>query len=396
MSNPFDATASFLGYLFQCRWALLEALIRLRTEGSFTIALETLDDVVFDTAGKPIDLLQTKHHINRKGNLTDASEDLWKSMRIWIEGQTLGRWPLDTLHQLITTETAASGTIAFYLRPDRRDAVAARTRLDQVARTSESVANKAAYTAYLELSEVERLTLIERITVFDRSPGITDVGTRLEQELVHAAPRELVPSLVVRLEGWWFQRVVIHLASDRPDAIRSEELDAELDRLRPQFAEDNLPIDNDLLAIEIDQQAFTSHLFVTQLRLIDLLAKRIITAMRQYFRAKEQRSRWLREGFLLVGELDRYDRRLCEEWDIRFQAMVQDLGAEAAEAQMREAARQLYSWAEQEIGILIRPACTEPFVPRGSLQMLADSGKVGWHPQFLDRLKALVGEAEAS
>jgi len=73
--------------------------------------------------------------------------------------------------------------------------------------------------------------------------------------------------------------------------------------------------------------------------------------------------------------------------------MVQELGAEAAEAQMREAARTLYKWAEQEIEILIRPACTELFVPRGSLQMLADMPKVGWHPHFLDRLKDFAREA---
>jgi hypothetical protein len=147
------------------------------------------------------------------------------------------------------------------------------------------------------------------------------------------------------------------------------------------------------LEVEIDPDAFSSHLFVAQLRLVDLLTKRILAAMRQYFRAKEQRSRWLREGFLLIGELDRYDRRLCEEWDLRFQAMVQELGPDAAEAHMREAARKVYRWAEQEIALLIRPACIEPFVPRGSLQMLADLGRVGWHPQFVDRLRAMIEEA---
>src|ERR687897_94188 len=100
MSNQFDASASLLGYLFQCRWALVEALQRLKNEGSFVLSLETLDDVVFNQTGKPIDVLQTKHHVRRGANLSDASEDLWKTLRVWIEGQKTGRLPGDAVLHL--------------------------------------------------------------------------------------------------------------------------------------------------------------------------------------------------------------------------------------------------------------------------------------------------------
>ena len=33
--------------------------------------------------GEPTDLIQTKHHIGKTGNLTDASVDLWKTLVIW-------------------------------------------------------------------------------------------------------------------------------------------------------------------------------------------------------------------------------------------------------------------------------------------------------------------------
>ena len=39
MSNPFDATASMLGYLFQCRLTLADALRRLCYQGRGTNAL---------------------------------------------------------------------------------------------------------------------------------------------------------------------------------------------------------------------------------------------------------------------------------------------------------------------------------------------------------------------
>ena len=85
--NPFSAADSALGYLYQVRVALLWALRRLKTDVDFVISLETLDDVTFETkGGKPEELLQTKHHRNREATLTDASEDLWKSLRVWFEG----------------------------------------------------------------------------------------------------------------------------------------------------------------------------------------------------------------------------------------------------------------------------------------------------------------------
>jgi hypothetical protein len=58
MSSQFDATASMLGYLFQVRLALLDSLGRLRAVGSFSVALETFDDVAFQAQGSPLELLQ--------------------------------------------------------------------------------------------------------------------------------------------------------------------------------------------------------------------------------------------------------------------------------------------------------------------------------------------------
>lgn len=393
MSNPFDATASMLGYLYQCRVALLDALRRARVTGSFTVAIETLDDVVFDAVGTPKELLQLKHHQDRAGNLTDASSDIWKSLRIWSEGTRTGRWPDDTRFYLVTTSATADGSAARMLEvSDQRDPAGARAVLDAVAQSSESEANKTSYSAYQALRADERLALLERVVVLPGQSDIFDVDADLRHELVHAVTRERVPAFVERLEGWWFQRVLGHLKRLPSEAIRSEELDAKMEELRAQFRDDNLPIDPDLMSVDVDAAHFIGHVFVRQLQLIDLKSRRLLSAMRQYYRASEQRSRWLREGFLLVGELNRYDQRLGEEWQLRFDQMGEELGGAATDVVMLEAARDLYRWAEQDAVFAIRRAVDEPFVTRGSLQILADQQRVGWHPHFLDRLNALLGE----
>lgn len=394
MPSAFDATASMLGYLFQSRYALLDAVQRLSSDNVFTVSIETLDDVVFESQGSATELLQAKHHLNSEVNLTDASSDLWKTLRIWCEGSTAGRWPDDTVFYLLTTGQAASGSIAAYLRRgENRDETKARERLDSVAQSSTSEGNAPAYTAYRALSLSQKAELLGRTVVLDKTPDILGVEEDLRKALWGVVETSRVPDLITRLEGWWFQRVVLHLMDSDKRPILSEELQAELDRTREQFRSDNLPIDDDILLKEIDEDAFSSYLFVDQLRLIDIADRRMLSAMRQYFRAFEHRSRWLRDGFLVAGDLDIYDRKLVEEWELHFNAMVDDLGAEAAEDAMRLAARQLYGWAEREAEVLLRAGCTEPFVTRGSLQLLADKAKVGWHPEFLDRLRLALEES---
>jgi len=80
--SKYSATSSLLGYLYQCRLALLETFKRLKTNPSVGVAIETLDDVDFETYGTLAEIIQVKHHINRQADLTDASTDLWKTILI--------------------------------------------------------------------------------------------------------------------------------------------------------------------------------------------------------------------------------------------------------------------------------------------------------------------------
>ena len=70
--NKFDATASMVGYFYQCRYALFAAIVAVREKPSAEISIEKLDDVAFEQSGLPIELIQTKHHIHEEGTTADA------------------------------------------------------------------------------------------------------------------------------------------------------------------------------------------------------------------------------------------------------------------------------------------------------------------------------------
>jgi len=115
-----------------------------------------------------------------------------------------------------------------------------------------------------------------------------------------------------------------------------------------------------------------------------------------YYRAFEQRSRWMREDLLLVGDIEDYEKRLVEEWELHFETMRENLGEDAAEKEKIRAARGIYDWIEREAHIPIRPRCQEPFITRGSYHILSDKQEVGWHPEFRARLERLLGVTEAA
>ena len=82
MSNH-QATEQMLGYLYQVRYAL--ALLLDNDNPEFQISIERFDDVAFSQDGEPKQLIQLKHHVQKSGNLTDSSTDLWRTLKVWID-----------------------------------------------------------------------------------------------------------------------------------------------------------------------------------------------------------------------------------------------------------------------------------------------------------------------
>jgi len=400
--NPdqFSAADSALGYLYQVRCALLWSLQRLPTEPVFEASIETLDDVTFETTGAPRELLQTKLHKNRGANLTDASPDLWKTLRIWIAALNAGQITSETVLYLVTTENASPGTIAGNLKATGRDTEVALQRLEQTAQTSTNQTNTAAYQAYLNKTTEERKKLIERIFIVDSAPDIADIDQLLKAEVFHAISREHQDAFLEYLEGWWFRRTVTQLQNiDNGDRISSEELEAQMAELRDQFRRESLPISDDLLNYELDDETASSHgdfPFVQQIKLATSHSKRIASAIQDYYRAFEQRSRWQRQDLLFIGDLKTYEKRLTEEWELIFASVEDRIDSEATEDDKKEAAKEVLFWAESgNVRSRIKPAVSESFITRGSLHILANQLRVGWHPEFRTRLQSLLEGGES-
>lgn len=392
MTPNFSASQSAAGYLFQVRAALALALEGPDTQ---SVIIEGLDDITIQQNDKPSVLLQLKHHATQ-ASLSNASADLWKTIRVWSTYLHDGRLsPLGTTLTLLTTASAEAQSIASMLKHGAsRNVVAALGLLREVARTSRNQALESAFEAWARLLPSQQEALVNSIYIMDRSPDVIGIEDRVEQSLRLSVRTEHIHSLRERLEGWWFGKAVRALRDHDASPIHGAEVHNKVIALAEQFHPDALPIDFlDADPPQAPDPTGDPRRFVHQLREIAVGTSRIQRAIVDYYRAFEQRSRWAREELVDPEELKRYETTLVDEWHRYSDALADETPPSSLdEADQREFGKKVFRWMEIDADIRIRPNVTEAYVMRGSYHILADADplRVWWHPLFAQRLAALL------
>lgn len=385
--DKYGAAASAAGYLFQARLALAEALRFAYSESGIEIAIEKFDDVSFETAGEPIELLQTKHHVAKAGDLTNLSPDLWKTLRVWSDRvRNDPSLPSRVRLTLVTTATAPPGSAAELLRPalngELRDVENALTRLINASANSQNDGLKPAFEAFNSLAPEMQHSLLSAIDVVDQTPNLVGLAKIIDERLKMIAPRGKVDIAREQIEGWWYGRVAKVLQTPGC-TISVLEVEARLDDIREVMRRAALPIELAEAELDGDQLVALNEMnFVNQLRAVGLSPARVDLAKRDFYRASTQRSRWTRESLVFDGEVGRFERILIEEWQPRFHAMCEGLSEKARADDVRKAGRDLYQWVEIEARFSFRNV-THRFLSVGSYNMLANDVRLGWHRDYL-------------
>lgn len=380
-SNEHGAASSAAGYLFQARYSLLLGLQAIASTPQLSISIEKFDDISFQDNGSPVQLIQTKHHIATKGDLTDSSSDLWKTLRIWIKHL---KDDIDASFRqrfvLLTTGEAPAESASSYLRMRERNESKADSILLKAAATSKNKDHQDVYQAYRDLPEAQRLNFLKSVYILDSSPNIIDVQEDIANELRHAVNKNKILFFVERLEGWWFNLVVKALCNSSEIPVMA--IDNRLDELREEFRRDSLPVDYAQVSPSPEIVAdLDKRLFVHQLRKIEVGEKRIEYAIRDFYRASEQRSKWVREDLLVDGELGKYDNELKEAWEPRFFSAVDELPSVCSHDEKVKAGQGVFKWVETEASFSFR-SVKDRFLTHGSFHILSNRRVIGWHPDY--------------
>lgn len=379
----FTAASSVAGYFYQARFALFESLKLAYGESSIDVAIERFDDVSFEKGGKPIELLQTKHHINKIGELTDSSVDLWKTLRVWSEAAKANpSLPGRIRFILITTGHAPEKSAASYLRPDdKRDVDQAEALLVEAAQKSENQVLKEAFAAFQKLTPEMRKSVLNAVEVLDQAPVLTELEAKIEDRLKLLAPRGKASVARELLEGWWWPRICAALQAGGA-TISILELEAKLDDIRDAMKRDALPVDMEHVdPPQSELDALDEMTFVRQLQTIGVGDNRVQFAKRDFYRAFAQRSQWTRQSLLFDGEVARFEKTLVEEWEPRFAVMCDGLNGTTEDVKIRQAGQDLYHWVEADARFPFRTVSAR-FLNVGSYHILANDLRLGWHPNY--------------
>jgi hypothetical protein len=187
---------------------------------------------------------------------------------------------------------------------------------------------------------------------------------------------------------WWDRQIVYSLCGKRDRVISRAELqqqisvvvgDIEQDRILPDFETVSAPGDY-----------HPDGMLARQIHLVEGQSSDHAKALREEWKAREQRSKWLNEKLSMAAVIDEYDRVLEEHWSDRHCQIVESC-AELEHKQKCTWGLKILRWTHEEAPNIVRPIApgwNAPYYVRGSYQVVAINLKVGWHPDYVTLLGA--------
>jgi hypothetical protein len=379
VSTKHSAAASAAGFEHQRQLALVLLAEAYLHDPSVKVRLEAVEDIdlVFDANATAH--VQVKHHLKDQV-LTDFSPELWRTLAIWmeaIEGVPTSGWPR---FYIATTAEAKPGSAAALLRQEGRKQDDALSALLAAANKSTDASSRQARDRFRGLDRHLQLALLERTTVLDATLPVAELDTRLRRALAYALPRIQTERFLAGVHGWWVARSVQLLTGGIP-FVSGADLQAFGSSLRDQFNSKDLVPHKELVTdpTEDEKEPYRDRRFVQQLKLVNADFDAVDLAIRHYHRAYAQRGRWTRELDDLGNDIEEYETRLRDEWEIAHVAMRNQLTTDEEE-RAREGLKLATEFGRTATARL--RGLDEPVLCHGTLHGLADVLKVGWHPDF--------------
>lgn len=396
-TNSHDASAAALGFYYQSQYALL-TLIANASDGS-AVAIEQLDDVALTVNGHTL-LFQLKHSLQKKPpTLTLASVAIWKTIRVWIDLLSQVSLPDTTFHLVSVGKISSESPLVALcdLATDRNALVAAMTQEAKRVVEERELA-KASYQplphsvraagceAFLALDSSLKLSLLRRVLIKPNSPPIDQIEALVAQRL-HLIPKHHRKPVARRLLEWWDQVVVHTLCGRRERIIQRIELEQRISAAISEIEEDKLIADFSVASPPEDYAP--NGMLTRQINLVAGKQSDVGRAIREEWRAKEQRAKWITRNPEMRTTIVNYDSLLREHWVDRHLQMTEDcVGLEDIAVQTK--GLELLRWTHEHAPNQLEPIAagfSAHYYIRGTYQVLAIDLQVGWHPDYLTRLK---------
>lgn len=391
------AEAAALGFYYQSLFALVTLVAQATDDAA--VAIERLDDVELVADGNTL-LYQLKHSISlTPPPVTLASRALWKTLKVWIDALpeltlsettlhlvAIGSIPEDSpLRALLEVGSDRSQLVAAMIEEAQRvmDARVAAAHAQKKPPFSDRVDG---CEAFLMLTETERSNLVCRIHVQPQSPTVGQIEERIANHLkvLLAEHRAFVAE---RLVEWWDRQVIYSLCGKRSRVMTRIELQRQISSIIGDIEAERLV--PDFMTVMPPEDYQPDGMLMQQIRLVEGAQSDISKAIREEWRAREQRAKWVDANTAMASKINDHDLVLQEEWSDRHMQMAEAC-SESDDKHKCQLGLGLLRWTHEGAPGEVPPigdGWSAPYYVRGSYQVLAIDLKVGWHPDYRDLLK---------
>ncbi len=391
------ADAAALGFYYQAFFAL-ETLVAQDTDNA-SVAVERLDDVELKANGQTL-LYQLKHSMSATPPpITLKSRALWRTVKVWVDilaavtlSETtlhlvaVGGIPDDSpLRALLAIDSDRTELVEAMVEEARRvvDARAAAAKAKQILPYGDRADG---CEAFLGLTQTNRQNLLRRVLIRQNSPTLADIEGRIAEHL-KVLPAHQRPVVAKRLVEWWDRQIVYSLCGKRDRVVTRAELQHQIMSIVGDLDEGKLLPEFETATPPENYQP--DGMLSRQIRLVEGKRSDYVKAIREEWKAREQRSRWLNSNPAMASIINDHDRVLEEHWFDRHSRMCEDC-VELDDKGKCESGLQLLRWTHDEAPMAVRPIAegwNAPYYVRGTYQVLAINLTVGWHPAYAELLK---------
>jgi hypothetical protein len=240
--------------------------------------------------------------------------------------------------------------------------------------------------AFLALPETGRLNLLRRTVIQPDSPTVAEIESEIAGHFQLILP-EYRAAVAKRLVEWWDRQIVYSLCGERDRVITRTELQSQIMTIVADLEQDKLVPEFETLGPPDDYQP--DGMLARQIELVRGKSFDLKRAIREEWKAREQRGRWTTSNPAMRAKITAYDHVLREHWLDRHDEMVEACAELEAEGKCASGL-DLLRWTHNEAANTVQPIAVgwgAPYYVRGSYQVLAINLKVGWHPEYQTMLK---------
>ncbi|WP_348764934.1 ABC-three component system protein [uncultured Salinisphaera sp.] len=397
-NTSHSAEGPALGFWYQSLYALL--ILLEQSSDDAAVGIELLDDIQLSANGQGL-YYQLKHSVAAKpSSVGIKSSSLWRTIKVWIDLLPKVNLP-ETSFRLVTVGGVVDqDPLAALAVPDSNrealvSAMALEARRVVAARAAAKSAGKYRLPyadrkdgceAFLSCPDATRLNLLRRVTLEIESPTVSQIEDHISAQL-KLLPVEQRAQVARKLIEWWDRQIVCSLCGKRERLITRPELQAQISEIVSDLEQGKLSADFETVDKPLEYQP--DGMLTRQIALVNGSNTDINKAIREEWRARAQRARWVTENPALATMISGYDAVLTEHWSDKHDQMVEECET-VEEGVKRKSGLDLLRWSHNEAPMAIRPiqeGFGASYYVRGSYQVLAIDLQVGWHPNYKKLLK---------